>query len=328
MAFPYVRPRRLRKSAPIRNMVREIELGVNDLVYPLFVVPGQGIKNPIEALSGQFHWSVDRLEEVISRVVTLKIPAVMLFGVPSYKDAKGTESYDDNGVVQQAIMEIKKLAPELVVATDVCLCGYTDHGHCGLLDENIIDNDKTLKVLGEIAISHAKAGADIVAPSGMMDGMISAIRGALDLEGFSSISIMSYAVKYASAFYGPFREASGTALKGDRKTYQMDYANKKEALREALLDEQEGADYLMVKPALAYLDIISEVSQKTHLPMVAYHVSGEYAMVKAAAEKGWVDEKAVTLESLIAMKRAGSNIIITYAALDVAEWLTVNLSHY
>ncbi|MDA7742083.1 porphobilinogen synthase [Francisellaceae bacterium] len=322
MAFPYMRPRRLRKSEPIRNMVREIELGVNDLMYPIFVMPGEDIKNPIEALSGQFHWSIDRLKEIIDRVVTLKIPAVMLFGVSSCKDAEGSESYDDNGVIQQAVMEIKKLAPDLVVVTDVCLCGYTDHGHCGLLDENIIDNDKTLNVLGKIAVSHAKAGADIVAPSGMMDGMISAIRDALDLEGFSSISIMSYAVKYASAFYGPFREASGTALKGDRKTYQMDYANKKEALREALLDEQEGADYLMVKPALAYLDIISEVSQNTHLPMVAYHVSGEYAMVKAAAEKGWVDERAVMLESLIAMKRAGSNIIITYAALDVAGWIS------
>ena len=325
MTFPVSRPRRLRGSEGVRRMVREVSLSVDDLMFPIFVVHGENIQKPIDALKGQYHWSVDCLEKIIKEVVRLKIPAVMLFGVPALKDACGSENYDDQGIVQQAIRKIKSIAPELVVATDVCLCGYTDHGHCGVVSESttevVVENDATLTLLGKTAVSHAEAGVDIIAPSGMMDGMIYAIRKALDDAALQSVAIMSYAVKYASAFYGPFREASGTSLKGDRKTYQMDYANKKEAIREALLDEQEGADYLMVKPALAYLDIIADVAKVSRLPMVAYQVSGEYAMIKAAAEKGWVDERAVTLEALISMKRAGANIILTYSALDVAGWV-------
>ncbi len=326
MAFPISRPRRLRGSEGVRRMVREVSLSVDDLMFPIFVVHGENIQKPIDALKGQYHWSIDCLEKLIKEVVRLKIPAVMLFGVPALKDACGSENYDDQGIVQEAIRKIKSIAPNLVVATDVCLCGYTDHGHCGVVSEGhtaeaVVENDATLTLLGKTAVSHAKAGTDIVAPSGMMDGMIYAIRKALDDADFQSVAIMSYAVKYASAFYGPFREASGTSLKGDRKTYQMDYANKKEAVREALLDEQEGADYLMVKPALAYLDIIADVSKVSCLPMVAYQVSGEYAMIKAAVEKGWIDERAVTLEALISMKRAGANIILTYSALDVAGWV-------
>ncbi|MCF6764458.1 porphobilinogen synthase [Thiotrichales bacterium 19S3-7] len=323
MVFPLERPRRLRGSHTLRKMVSETYLSVNDLIYPIFIVHGKNIKKEIEPMPGQFHWSVDRLDEIISEVVKAKISSVILFGIPKVKDTNASENYNENGIVQQAIREIKKQAPNLVVITDVCLCAYTEEGHCGIYDhyDDIVLNDQTLPILAKTAVSHARAGADIVAPSGMIDGMILAMREGLDEAGFVNTAILSYAVKYASAFYGPFRAACDSSPKGDRKTYQMDYRNAKEALREASLDEIEGADFLMVKPALAYMDIIYRVSQKTNLPMVAYHISGEYALVKAAAEKGWVNEKDIMLETLYGLKRAGASLIITYAAIDVANWL-------
>ncbi|MEY8673316.1 porphobilinogen synthase [Francisella philomiragia] len=322
MSFPISRPRRLRVTQAFRDMVAETNLNIDDLMYPIFVVHGNGIKKEISSMPNQYHWSVDMLDELIEQVIKLGIKSLMIFGVPKTKDLISSENYDPNGITQQAIRKIKELAPELVVATDVCMCSFTPHGHCGILDEHdYVDNDQTLEILQKTAISHAQAGADIVAPSGMMDGMIIAMRQALDESGFETVSIMSYSVKYASAYYGPFRSACSSSLKGDRKTYQMDYRNKKEAIREALADVEQGADFIMVKPALSYLDIINELSHIIELPIAAYHVSGEYAMIKAAANAGLVDEKAITIETLTSMKRAGAKIILTYIALDVASWL-------
>ena len=322
MSFPITRPRRLRRSRALRDIVAEFSLGKDDLMYPIFVVHGNGIKKEITSMPNQYHWSIDMLDELVEQIVSAEIKSLMIFGVPKIKDLLSTENYDANGITQQAIRKIKTLAPELVVATDVCMCSFTEHGHCGILDDHeCVDNDKTLKILQKTAISHAQAGADIVAPSGMMDGMIIAMREALDSAEFKDIAIMSYSVKYASAYYGPFRSACDSSLKGDRKTYQMDYRNKKEAIREAMEDVEQGADFIMVKPALSYLDIVNELSHVVDLPIAAYHVSGEYAMIKAAAKAGLVDEKAITIETLTSMKRAGAKIILTYTALDVASWL-------
>ena len=316
------RPRRLRASAGIRNMVRETTLSVNDFVYPIFVVPGINIRKEIPSLPGQYHLSADQAAEVAKQASDLGIPAVLLFGLPEYKDAKGSSAWDMKSPVQRAMTMIKKMLPEMVVIGDVCLCEYTDHGHCGLLKGQEVDNDPTLDLLARVAVSQAKAGADIIAPSDMMDGRVAAIREALDVEGFVNRSIMAYSAKYASAFYGPFREAADSAPKfGDRRSYQMDPANGREALREVDLDVSEGADIIMVKPALAYLDIISKVRDGFELPVAAYNVSGEYAMVKAASAKGWIEEKRTTLEILTSIKRAGTDIIITYHAMEAAQWL-------
>ncbi len=323
------RPRRLRKSAALRSLVREHHLHAEDLIYPIFVVEGTGIKREIASLEGQFHWSVDTLSEIIERVQQAGILGVLLFGLPdpALKNEKGSASFLQEGVVQRAIREIKRLAPELVVMTDVCLCAYTSHGHCGPISGAGVDNDKTLKIISKMAISHAQAGADLVAPSGMMDSMIQAIRSGLDEHGFSEVGILSYSVKYASSFYGPFREAAGSApqtFQGElahRKTYQMDPANAREALKEASLDVAEGADMLMVKPALVYLDIIAELRKNFHLPIVAYQVSGEFMMIKAAARLGLLDAEQAMWESLIAIKRAGADLIISYAALEIGKKL-------
>ncbi len=322
MYFPKHRARRLRKSETIRRMVRETRLWVDDLIYPLFVVAGKGIKEPISSMPGNFHYSVDKLSEEIKEISSLNIPAVILFGLPEHKDPYGSEAYKDDGVVQNAIKEIKNLNPELVVISDVCMCGYTDHGHCGIVKDGYVDNDSSLEILAKIALSHAKAGVDIVAPSDMMDGRVGAIRKILDENGFHNVLIMSYAAKYASAFYGPFREAADSAPKfGDRKTYQMDPANAREAEKEVLMDVEEGADIIMVKPALSYLDVIYRVKQLIKLPVAAYNVSGEFAMVKAAGEKGWIDEIQVMLEILTSIKRAGADLILTYFAKEVAKIL-------
>ncbi|MFZ9035854.1 MAG: porphobilinogen synthase [Francisellaceae bacterium] len=322
MSFPVCRPRRLRSTGAIRDLVAEYKLNASDLMYPLFVVDGIDVKQEINAMPGQYHWSVDRLDEIINQVLTSGVMSVMVFGIPAYKDPLASDNYDDEGITQRAVKKIKKLAPNLIVATDVCLCSFTPDGHCGMVHDDHIDNDMTLPILQKTAVSHAKAGADIVAPSGMMDGMIGAMRQALDSSGLSEVMIMSYAVKYASGFYGPFREACDSHPTGDRKSYQMDWQNKKEAIKEALMDIEEGADFIMVKPALAYLDIIQDVSSRIYLPVAAYQVSGEYAMIKAAAQNGWIDEKAVVLESLTGIKRAGAKLILSYFALDVAgTWL-------
>lgn len=319
-----VRPRRLRASPGIRAMVRETELNARDFIYPLFVRHGAG-RTEIRSMPGICQLSVDEAVREAESVFSLGIPSVILFGIPAEKDPLGLENFADNGIVQQAIKAIKRHIPEMVVVTDVCLCEYTDHGHCGVLDAKTgyVLNDPTLDILGKVAISHVECGADIVAPSGMMDGMVAAIRGALDGKGFENTPILSYAVKYASAFYGPFRDAAEGAPKfGDRKSHQMDPGNVREALREAALDVEEGADMLMVKPALAYLDVIRAVKNAfPELPMAAYNVSGEYAMIKAAAANGWIDEAKVTLETLTGMKRAGADLIITYHAVDAAKWL-------
>jgi porphobilinogen synthase len=326
------RPRRLRQTEALRSMVRETELNPRDFIYPLFIRHGDG-RTPIVSMPGIAQLSVDEAVRETEKAAELDIPAVILFGIPAEKDPVGLENFAHDGIVQQAIRAIKDEFPEMVVVTDVCLCEYTDHGHCGILNtdehfqvslpEGYVLNDPTLDVLGKVAVSHAECGADIVAPSGMMDGMVAAIRDALDETGFESMPILSYAVKYASSFYGPFRDAALGAPKfGDRKSHQMDPANVREALREATLDVEEGADMLMVKPALAYLDVIRTVKEAfPELPMAAYNVSGEYAMVKAAAANGWIDEAKVTLETLIAMKRAGADLILTYHALDAARWL-------
>lgn len=326
------RPRRLRQSEALRSMVRETELKARDFIYPLFVRHGEG-RTPITSMPDIAQLSVDEAVRETERASELGIPAVILFGIPAEKDPVGLENFAEDGIVQQAIRAIKKEMPEMVVVTDVCLCEYTDHGHCGILNtgehfqaslpEGYVLNDPTLGVLGKIAVSHAECGADIVAPSGMMDGMVGAIRDALDETGFENMPILSYAVKYASSFYGPFRDAADGAPKfGDRKSHQMDPANIREALREAAIDVEEGADMLMVKPALAYLDVIRIVKDAfPELPMAAYNVSGEYAMVKAAAANGWIDEAKVTLETLLSMKRAGADLILTYHALDAARWL-------
>jgi porphobilinogen synthase len=308
------RPRRLRRTAALRDLVRETTLEPSDVVQPLFVVPGEGIRNPISSMPGVEQLSVDQLGGEARELAALGVQAVLLFGIPSAKDPYGSESFAEDGVVQRAIRALKDASPELVVASDVCMCEYTEHGHCGLLDsDGYVLNDETLEVLGRIAVSHAEAGADVVAPSGMIDGMVRAIRGALDGEGFDRVAILSYAVKYASAFYGPFREAAeGAPAFGDRRSHQMDPANAREALREAALDVEEGADALMVKPALGYLDVVRSVRERfPELPLAAYNVSGEYAMVKAAAANGWLDERAAVLEVLTGIRRAK----------DAAAWL-------
>jgi len=318
------RPRRLRTTAGLRRMVRETELNPADLIYPIFVTHGKNVRNPIASMPGIAQLSVDEAVREAEKTAERNIPAVLLFGLPAHKDPVGLENFDPDGIVQQAIRAIKQELPELVVITDVCLCEYTDHGHCGLLDDHgTVLNDETLPVLVDVAVSHAEAGADIVAPSGMMDGMVAAIRGGLDESGYSHLPIMSYAVKYASAFYGPFRDAVDGAPKfGDRKTHQMDPANGREALREAALDVDEGADFLMVKPALPYLDIVRQLRDAfPELPLAAYNVSGEYAMLKAAAANGWLDEERTVLETLTGIKRAGADLIITYHALAAAAWL-------
>ncbi|MDQ0287675.1 porphobilinogen synthase [Desulfofundulus luciae] len=322
MAFPITRPRRLRVKENIRRLVRETCLTVDDLIYPLFVTHGRGVQSPVEAMPGVYNLSPDMLLEEAARVVDLGIPGILLFGIPREKDETAREAYDDEGIVQQAVRAIKKEFPELVVITDVCLCEYTSHGHCGVVEQGRILNDPTLELLACTALSHARAGADMVAPSDMMDGRVAAIRRALDEAGYQDVSIMSYAAKYASAYYGPFREAVGSAPQfGDRRSYQMDPPNAREALREIALDIEEGADIIMVKPALAYLDIVRQARDAFNYPVAVYNVSGEYAMVKAAALRGWIDERRVVLETLTGMKRAGADIIITYHAKDVARWL-------
>lgn len=322
MYFPENRPRRLRVSATLRQMVRETAVTLDDLIYPLFVVHGRGVKEPISSMPGVFRFSVDRLLDEVREVTAMGIKAVILFGIPAYKDERGSSAYDPDEVVQRAVKELKGAFPNLLVITDVCLCEYTDHGHCGLVEEGRILNDPTLELLARTALSHARAGADVVAPSDMMDGRVQAIRASLDREGFQSAAIMSYTAKYASSFYGPFRDAAGSSPSfGDRRTYQMDPPNVREALREVQQDESEGADIIMVKPALAYLDIIHRVKEETLLPVAAYNVSGEYSMVKAAEEKGWLEGPQVMVEILTSMKRAGADLILTYFARDMARLL-------
>lgn len=338
--YPAYRPRRLRIKENIRRMVRETTLSPSDLVYPLFVRHGESMKREIGSMPGNFHWSIDLIGQEVAEVARLGIPAVILFGLPASKDPVGEENFAEEGIVQQAIREVKEAASELIVITDVCLCEYTSHGHCGLikgqrwgtsnvlpqsrgLPDGYVLNDETLEILGKVAVSHAEAGADVVAPSGMMDGMVGAIRDALDQAGHAHISILSYAAKYASGFYGPFRDAAQSPPQfGDRCSHQMDPPNTREALREVALDIEEGADIVMVKPALPYLDIIRCVRDTFNYPVAAYSVSGEYAMIKAAAQKGWIDERAVALEALTSIKRAGADLILTYWAKDAARWLT------
>lgn len=320
--FPVSRPRRLRTNPTIRRMVRETTISPDQFIYPLFVTNGTGVRTPIGSMPGCFQESVDQTVEHAREVFGLGIPAVILFGIPRQKDEIGSSAYDDAEAVQTAIKALKDALPELMVITDVCMCEYTSHGHCGIVRNGDVDNDATLELLAKEALSHARAGADMVAPSDMMDGRIGYIRQALDQNGYASLPIMSYAAKYASAFYGPFREAAeSTPQFGDRRSYQMDPANRREAMREVALDVEEGADIVMVKPALAYLDIIAEVKQAFDLPVAAYNVSGEYAMVKAAAERGWIDGDRVMLEMLIAMRRAGADLIVTYFAKDAAKLL-------
>lgn len=316
------RSRRLRRNIAIRDMVRETILSPDDFIYPLFVVEGTGIKNEISSLPGCYHYSVDMLDEIIQEIKDAKVKGIILFGIPDHKDACGSESYNDDGIVQRAVRRIKEIDKDLYVITDVCMCEYTDHGHCGILDGEYVDNDKTLEYLGKISVSHAKAGADMIAPSDMMDGRVEYIREALDDAGYVNVPIMSYSAKYCSAFYGPFREAANSAPKfGDRKTYQMDPANRREAIKEVMMDIEEGADIVMVKPALSYLDIIREVKNCTSVPVAAYSVSGEYAMIKAAASIGAIDEERIVMEMLTSIKRAGADMIITYYALYAARRL-------
>jgi porphobilinogen synthase len=322
--FPQVRLRRLRRSSALRALVRETKLSVDDLVMPLFIKAGLETKMPINSLPGQFQLSLNDLASEIAEISALEIPAVMLFGIPAHKDAGGSAALAADGIIPEAVRQIKRLAPELIVITDLCFCGYTSHGHCGVLrPDHQVNNDATLELLAKQAIIHATAGADIIAPSGMMDGAIACIRQALDQNDFADIAILSYAVKFASAFYGPFRDAAESAPGfGDRKTYQLDPANSRQGLREAELDVAEGADMLMVKPAQAYLDIIYQIKHRyPQLPLSAYQVSGEYAMIKAAAQNGWLDEKAAVLESLLSIKRAGADFIISYFAKDCAKYL-------
>jgi len=317
-----IRPRRLRISENIRALVRENILTVKDLVYPIFVVTGENVREEIPSMPNCYHLSVDNAVELAKKIYDLGIPAVEIFGLPEYKDDIGSSAWDMSSPVQRAITAIKNAVPDLVIIGDVCLCQYTSHGHCGKLCGHYVDNDETLKLLQKVALSQADAGADIIAPSDMMDGRVAAIRDVLDENNFSNVLIMSYAVKYASAFYGPFRDAADSAPQfGDRKQYQMDFANAREALKEVALDIDEGADMIMIKPALAYLDIVSKVREKINYPVAVYNVSGEYAMVKAASANGWIDEKRIVTESLTSMKRAGADIIITYHAIDAATWL-------
>jgi len=323
MTFPYYRPRRLRRNENIRRMVRETTLSVNDFIYPLFVVEGKNIRNPIKSMPGNFQLSIDKLIEEVKEVHGLGIPAIILFGIPEQKDNIGSDATCDTGIIQRAVRAVKESVPDMYVITDVCFCEYTDHGHCGPITNNDVDNDATLELLAEQVLTHAKAGADMVAPSGMIDGMVAAIREALDNNNFMNIPIMSYAAKYSSAFYGPFRDAAESAPQfGDRRSYQMDPANAREALYEVQLDVEEGADIIMVKPALPNLDIIRRVYEQVNLPVAAYNVSGEFSMVKAAAQLGWIDEKRVALEILTSIKRAGANLILTYFAKDAAKWLS------
>ncbi|MFC4767881.1 porphobilinogen synthase [Effusibacillus consociatus] len=318
----FQRLRRLRRTAGVRSMVRETELNVQDFIYPLFAAHGKGVKEEIGSMPGVYHFSIDRLRREIQEVSEAGIRSVLLFGVPAEKDDLSSEAYAQEGIVQQAVRAVKEENPDLTVITDVCLCAYNPHGHCGIVREGQILNDPTLELLAKTAISHAQAGADIIAPSDMMDGRIAAIRAGLDQAGFLDIPIMSYSVKYASSFYGPFRDAAHSAPAfGDRKTYQMDPANAREALREAVADVEEGADFLMVKPAMAYMDIIRQLRDNFDLPIISYNVSGEYSMIKAAAQNGWVDEQRIVLELLTGLKRAGSDLIITYHAKEAAEWL-------
>ena len=317
-----LRPRRMRISENMRAMVRETQLSVKDFVYPIFVVAGTNVKEEIPSMPNCYHLSVDKAVDQAKEIAELGIPAVEVFGLPEYKDEIGSSAWDMNSPVQRAIKAIKEAVPQLMIVGDVCLCQYTTHGHCGQLCGHYVDNDKTLALLQKVAVSQAQAGADIIAPSDMMDGRVAAIREALDENGFTNVSIMSYAVKYASGYYGPFRDAADSAPQfGDRKAYQMDPANSREAMKEVELDLAEGADIIMVKPALAYLDVVRQVRDSINRPVAVYNVSGEYAMVKAAAANGWIDEKRIVLETLTSMKRAGADIIITYHAIDAAKWL-------
>ncbi len=319
MLFPYYRPRRLRQNKEFRRMIRETALSTDDLIAPLFTISGKNVKNPIESMPGHYQLSVENLVQEAKKIYNLGIPAIVLFGIPEKKDPLGTQAYAKKGVVQKGINAIKSKVPGIIVITDVCLCQYTDHGHCGFVEGNTINNDATLDLLAKAALSHAEAGADMVAPSDMMDGRVLEIREALDENGFTNLPIMSYSAKYCSAFYGPFRHAADSAPKfGDRRTYQMDPANSLEAIREAAMDVEEGADIIMIKPALSYLDIISRLRDEIDLPLAAYNVSGEYAMVKAAAEKGWIDGKKVMMEMLVSIKRAGADMILTYFAMEAA----------
>jgi len=316
------RPRRLRINENMRRLVRETSVSVDDFIYPLFVVEGKGIKSEIPSMPGVYHFSIDLILKELEEIRDLRIPGVLLFGVPHTKDEKGLGAYNPDGIIQRALREIKKEFPEILAAADVCLCEYTSHGHCGLIHNGDVENDSTVELIAKTALSYAEAGADIIAPSDMMDGRIGAVRKILDENGFSNKTIMSYSAKYASAFYGPFRDAASSKPSfGDRKTYQMDYANVDEALREVENDILEGADIIMVKPALSYLDVISRVSTMFDMPVAAYNVSGEYSMIKAASQNGWIDEKSAVLETLTSIKRAGAKIIITYFAKQAAVWL-------
>jgi len=322
MLFPEYRPRRLRQNDAFRRMIRETTLSVDDLILPVFAISGKNVKNPISSMPGHFQLSIDNLIKTSKKAFDLGIPAVMLFGIPDKKDPLATRAYAKDGIVQKAVKSLKDKLPELVVITDVCLCSYTDHGHCGIVEGNTIDNDASLDLLARTALSHAKAGADMVAPSDMMDGRVAEIRNALDENSLSNIPIMSYAAKYCSAYYGPFRQAADSAPKfGDRRTYQMDPANALEAIREVTMDVEEGADIIMIKPALPYLDIICRIRDEIDLPLAAYNVSGEYAMIKAAEKMGWIDGKKVMMETLIAIKRAGADMILTYFAVEAAHEL-------
>jgi porphobilinogen synthase len=322
MLFPDARPRRLRQSDALRRMVRETTLSVDDLILPLFAIDGKGVKNPIDSMPGHFQLSIDNLVKTSKQAYDLGIPAVILFGIPDKKDPLATTAYDKSGIVQRAVRALKDKVPDLMVITDVCLCQYTDHGHCGIVDGHMVDNDATLDLLAKTALSHAKSGADMVAPSDMMDGRVAEIRNTLDDNDYTQVPIMSYAAKYCSAFYGPFRDAADSAPKfGDRRTYQMDPANTLEAVKEATMDVEEGADIIMVKPALPYLDIICRIREEIDLPIAAYNVSGEYAMIKAADKMGWLDGQRVMMETLIAIKRAGADLILTYFAVEAAEAL-------
>jgi len=322
MYTPYYRPRRLRRNEAIRDLVRETNLSVNDLILPLFVVEGKNIRNPISSMPGNDQLSIDLLIKEVMEVMKLGIQSIILFGIPDHKDASGSDAVNESGIIQRAVMAVKEAVPEMYVITDVCFCEYTDHGHCGAIIDGNVDNDTTLQMLSDQVITHAKAGADMVAPSGMMDGMVGAIRKGLDENNFENIPIMSYAAKYASGFYGPFREAAdSTPQFGDRRAYQMDPANSREAMYEVELDINEGADIIMVKPALSYLDIIHKVKSQINLPVAAYNVSGEFSMVKAAAKLGWIDEQKVAMEILTSIKRAGADLILTYYAKDAARWL-------
>ena len=317
-----IRRRRLRASEGLRALVRETTVSVSDLIYPVFVIEGKDIKNPIPSMPGIYQYSIDRLDEELDRIREAGIKGVLLFGIPEHKDERGTEAYNEHGIIQEAIRYIKKVFPELVVIADICLCEYTSHGHCGVIHDGIILNDETLPLLAKTAVTCAQAGADMVAPSNMMDGHVAAIREALDEAGLTMTPIMSYSAKMASGYYGPFRDAAHSAPGfGDRKTYQMDYHNAREAIRDIQDDIDEGADIIIVKPALAFLDILKTASMKTNMPLCAYNVSGEFSMVKAAALNGWIDEKKIVMENMIGMKRAGAHMIITYHALDVARWI-------